>query len=123
MVRKTAAPGRDRKAASATAKKTIRKRKLKLPKSLGRPALPGDARLDIVFQKDYQAREVFAFLGVQTIRELEQFAPSAIIERLTGPMVQTVERIRKALALNNRCLANDRDFALKFQSQWKSSRR
>jgi hypothetical protein len=104
-------------------KKEVRKRRLKLPKSLGRPILPSDARLDIVFQKDYQAREVFHFLGVQTIRELEQYAPAEIVDRLTNPMVQTVERIRKSLALNNRCLARDRDFAVNFQKQWKSGRR
>ena len=111
------------KPAAAVVGKEVRKRRLKLPKSLGRPILPSDARLDIVFQKDYQAREVFQFLGVQTIRELEQFAPSEIVTRLTSPMVQTVERIRKSLALNNRCLARDRDFAVAFQKQWKSGRR
>jgi hypothetical protein len=84
---------------------------------LGRPRLPSDARLDFVFQKDYQAREVFTFLGVHTIRELEEFGPDEIIKRLTGPMVQTVERIRKVLALSNRSLAKDRDYALKFKRQ------
>lgn len=84
---------------------------------LGQPRLPSDARLDFVFQKDFQAREVFTFLGVHTIRELEEFGPDEIIKRLTGPMVQTVERIRKTLALSNRSLSKDRDFALKFKRQ------
>ena len=81
--------------------------------------MPVDAKLHLVFQKDYQAREIFEFLRVETIRELEQFPPDDIIEKLTGPVVQTVGRIRKALALNNRCLAGDRKFALEFQAQMK----
>src|SRR5262249_34218464 len=61
----------------------------------GRVKVPVDARLDLVFQKDYQAREVFDFLKVQTIRELEEYGPDEILDRLTGPMQQTVLRIRK----------------------------
>jgi hypothetical protein len=80
----------------------------------GRVRVPVDARLDLVFQKDYQAREVFDFLKVQSIRELEQFAPDEILERLTGPMQQTVLRIRKTLALVNRHLARDEKFAKEF---------
>jgi hypothetical protein len=86
--------------------------------SLGRARIPADARLDLVFQKDYQAREVFDFLRVETIRELEQFGPSEILEKLTGPMVQTVQRIRKALALSNRCLAGDQEFAAEFKAEF-----
>jgi hypothetical protein len=88
--------------------------------SLGRPRVPVDAELALVFQKDYQAREIFAFLGVHTIRELEQFGPQEIIDRLAGPMVQTVNRIRKALALSNRSLAGDRQFAADFQREFKA---
>jgi len=80
----------------------------------GRVRVPVDARLDLVFQKDYQAREIFDFLKVQSIRELEQFAPDEILERLTGPMQQTVLRIRKTLALLNRHLARDERFAKEF---------
>ncbi len=86
-------------------------------KLLGRPRLPADAKLDFIFRKDYQAREVFTFLNVQTLRELEEFSPNEIVEKLTGPMVQTVQRIRKILALYNRCLADDGSFALKFKAQ------
>ncbi|MBW3538828.1 MAG: hypothetical protein KY476_01020 [Planctomycetes bacterium] len=86
-------------------------------KSLGRPRVGADARLDVLFQKDYQAREVFEFLGVTTIRELEEHPPQEIVERLTAPMVQTVQRIRKTLALVNRCLAGDRQFALEFKGE------
>ncbi len=108
------------KKASAKRGKATRKKKTgkraKQP-SLGRPRVTADARLDQVFQKDYQAREVFDFLGVGTLRELETYAPDEIIDKLTGPMVQTVQRIRKTLALVNRSLANDRDFALEFKSR------
>jgi len=84
--------------------------------SLGRPRVTAGGRLDQVFQKDYQAREVFDFLGVSTLRELESFAPDEIIDKLTSPMVQTVQRIRKTLAMVNRSLANDHEFALEFKS-------
>ncbi|MEX2285693.1 MAG: hypothetical protein WD648_01310 [Planctomycetaceae bacterium] len=113
--KKTGGPKRtlaERQTSAKRARKLVTNARL-----LGRPRLPADARLDFVFQRDYQAREVFAFLGVQTIRELEEFSPDEIIRRLTGPMVQTVERIRKALALSNRSLLKDRDFALKFKGR------
>jgi hypothetical protein len=91
-------------------------------RSLGRPRLTADAKLDLIFQRDYQAREIFAFLSVQTLRELEEYSPDEIIERLTGPMVQTVQRIRKALAFGHRCLAGDRKFALEFLADLKRGR-
>jgi hypothetical protein len=97
---------------STVAKKPAARRKKST--GFGRVRVPIDARLDLVFQKDYQAREVFDFLRVQTIRELEQFGPDEIFERLTGPMQQTVLRIRKTLALVNRHLARDEKFAKDF---------
>jgi hypothetical protein len=90
--------------------------------SLGRPRITGDARLEQFFHKDYEARQVFDFLRVTTVKELEQFPPEEIIERLTAPVIRTVNRIRKALALNNRCLANDRDFAVEFKKQFAAGR-
>jgi hypothetical protein len=93
-----------------TTKKPVRRKS----SVFGRVRVPVDARLDLVFQKDYQAREVFDFLKVQTIRELEQFNPAEILDRLTGPMQQTVMRIRKTLALANRHLARDEKFAKEF---------
>lgn len=113
---------------AATAKKESKGRtksaqkSVKRTPSLGRPRLPGDAKLDLVFQKDYQAREIFAFLQVTTVRELEEFGSEQILEMLTGPMVQTVDRIRKALAINNRSLKSDRKFAIEFQKQLKTTR-
>lgn len=109
-----------RKSVAKTAKKAASKpksRTSKRPAALGRPKVPGTAELDQMFLKDYEARQVFAFLGVKTIKELEEHPPDEIIERLTGPMVRTVNRIRKALAVNNRFLAGDQKFAVEFAKQ------
>jgi hypothetical protein len=108
-------PAAKRKTATAKKPKAARKR-------LGRPKVTADARLDVLFQKDYQAREVFAFLRVETIRELEEHAPREIIEQMTHPLVQTVDRIRKALALNNRSLARDEKFAVEFLNRLSTGR-
>lgn len=102
--------------ASASVKKP-RAVKRKGPAELGRVKVAADARLDLLFQKDYQAREIFDFLKVQTLRELEQHAPQQIIDLLTGPMVQTVQRIRKTLALVHRHLARDEKFAKEFLAE------
>jgi len=114
-------PAARKKPSSKAAKKPATKKAAKKPaprrkksSGFGRVRVPVDARLDLVFQKDYQAREIFDFLKVQSIRELEQFAPDEILERLTGPMQQTVLRIRKTLALVNRHLARDEKFAKEF---------
>ena len=74
------------------ARKTQRKKTAKSaqPKSLGRSRVLADAKLDQVFQKDYQAREIFEFLGLSTIRELEAYPAAEIIEKVTSPVVQTV---------------------------------
>ena len=84
-------------------------------RKLGRSRIPVDAPLDVVFQNDTQAREAFSFLGIHSIRELEQFTPDDLVLRLTGPAKLTVGRIRKILAMNNRCLTGDDQFALEFQ--------
>ncbi|MBL8819241.1 MAG: hypothetical protein JNL58_24635 [Planctomyces sp.] len=95
------------------AKKPVRK--------LGRSRIPVDAPLDVVFQNDSQAREAFVFLGIHTIRELEAFHPDDLVMRLTSPAKQTVGRIRKILAMNNRCLEGDESFALELQERLSQS--
>lgn len=117
---KSAARKKAAKKKKATAKK--KRPAAKKAKSLGRAKIPADAKLDVVFQKDYQAREVFEFLQVTTVRELEQHAPDEIVERMTRPLVQTIARIRKSLALFNRCLAGDEKFALEFLKDWQKGR-
>ncbi len=82
---------------------------------LGRSRIPIDAPLDLVFQNDMQAREAFVFLGIHSIRELEEFTADELVQRLTSPAKLTVGRIRKILAMNNRCLTEDEEFAVEFQ--------
>lgn len=108
-----------------TRKKGVRKATLttgvrdtgKLVRKLGRSRIPIDAPLDVVFQNDMLAREAFVLLGVHSIRELEQFNPDDLVMRLTAPAKLTVGRIRKILAMNNRCLSGDEEFALEFQER------
>lgn len=113
-----------KKAAAKKKKKAVRAKtaQKKTSKSLGRARVPGHSRLDVLFQKDYQARELFEFLRVATLKELEEHGPDEIIERMTRPVVQTVDRIRKALALNNRALKDDESFALEFLESFSSRR-
>lgn len=119
--KKKSAARKKRPAGKSSSRAVVKKRpkkaaaKKRASKSLGRAKIPADAKLDHVFQKDYQAREAFQFLRVETIRELEQLSPDEIIRQLAGPVVQTVDRIRKALAINNRALKGDSEFAREFQ--------
>ncbi len=101
--------------AAAAKKKTARKASPAGAK-LGRARITGDAKLDEFFKRDYEARQVFEFLRVHTLKDLEQYGPQEIVERLTGPMVRTIDRIRKALALNNRSLKGDERYAVEFLS-------
>jgi hypothetical protein len=116
--------------APAPAKKAVKKRKgvrratttsgirtSKPARKLGRSQIPIDAPLDIVFQNDQPAREAFVFLGIHTVRELEEFEPDELVRRLTSPAKQTVGRIRKILAMNNRSLEQDEAFALEFKER------
>lgn len=82
---------------------------------LGRSRVPADAPLAVVFQHDPEAQKAFAFLEIQTVRQLEEFEPDELVRRLSSPAKQTVGRIRKMLALNNRCLQTDESFAVEFQ--------
>ncbi|MEZ6125453.1 MAG: hypothetical protein R3C49_20085 [Planctomycetaceae bacterium] len=102
-----------RRATLATGLKNTKK----AGKKMGRSRIPTDAPLAVVFQNDLDAQEAFAFLGIHTIRELEEFDPDALVMRLTSPAKQTVGRIRKILAMNNRCLREDEAFALEFQER------
>lgn len=132
-VKKSPAKKKAAKKKKTAAKRTAKKKSVRKPaakktakrkkKSLGRAKISADAKLDVIFQKDYQAREVFAFLRVATVRELEEHAPDEIIEQMTRPLVHTVNRIRKALALANRSLAGDEKFALQFLAELQQRKR
>jgi hypothetical protein len=87
------------------------------PMPLGRPKVTLDSNLEQLFLRDLEIREICQFLGVTTLRDLEQYKADEIIEKLTAPVVNTVARIRKALAMTNRCLKGDQKFAKDFKKQ------
>ncbi|MBS0267047.1 MAG: hypothetical protein JSS02_34295 [Planctomycetes bacterium] len=80
--------------------------------SLGRPKITAEADLDLFFKDDYHARQIFKFLNVQTVKELERYTAGEILRRLSNPIKETVERIRRSLAQHNRCLTGDEEYAL-----------
>jgi hypothetical protein len=79
--------------------------------SLGRPTVTAEEKLFMLFHEDYEARQVFEFLRAETVADLEQHSPQDIIHRLSRPIRETIDRIRKKLAERNRCLADDQEFA------------
>jgi len=85
--------------------------------ALGRPKVTGDEPLYLLFREDYHARQIFEFLRVRTVRELEEFSAGEILRRLSNPIKATVERIRSSLAERNRCLAGDEEFAVEHKSR------
>jgi hypothetical protein len=93
-------------------KKTARKTAKRASSTLGRPLVTGEEKLYLLFKEDYQARQVFDFLRVETVKDLEQFTPQQIVHLLSKPMRDTVDGIRRRLAEKNRCLAGDEEFAL-----------
>jgi hypothetical protein len=99
----------------AAKKKRARKAspKKRASATLGRPIVTGEEKLYLLFKEDYHARQVFDFLRVETVKDLEQYSPQDIVHILSKPIRQTVDGIRRRLAEKNRCLAGDEDFALK----------
>jgi hypothetical protein len=96
--------------AKKTAKKpAVRKKPKKI--ALGRPTVTAEEKLFMLFHEDYEARQVFEFLQAETVGDLEQHTPQEIIHRLSRPIRETVDRIRRRLAERNRCLAGDEPFA------------
>ncbi|MFO0945275.1 MAG: hypothetical protein U1D30_04900 [Planctomycetota bacterium] len=79
---------------------------------IGRPRISADEKLYLLFKEDYHARQIFEFLRVETLRDLEQHSPKEIFQRLTAPIQQTLTRTREKLANYNRCLLEDSDFLL-----------
>ena len=99
------------------AKKKTTPRKKAAKGTLGRPKVTGEEKLFLLFKQDYHARQVFGFLGVETVKELEQYEPDQIIKLLSQPIRQAVRQIRAKLAENNRSLRGDKEFALRFQER------
>ena len=102
--KKQASPARARKAPATNANPPA--------ESLGRPHITGDEKLYMLFREDYHARQVFEFLRVETVRELEAYSPQQIIKLLSQPIQRTVNRIREQLAQKNRHLQDDKEYAL-----------
>lgn len=105
-----------KKTTKRTAARLKSAKKLPATGSLGRPKVTGEEKLYMLFKEDYHARQVFEFLRVETVKDLEQFAPQEIVHRLSLPIRQTVDRIRRLLAEKNRSLKDDREFARKHKS-------
>lgn len=83
--------------------------------SLGRPLVTAEEKLYFLFREDYHARQVFEFLRIETVGELERFSPQEIIHILSTPIRRTVDGIRKQLARQKRYLREDIEFARKFR--------
>jgi len=88
--------------------------------SLGRPRAVGEEALDMVFKEDFHARQIFVFLGVATLKQLEEFGPDEIFDKAVLPVRETIDRIRRRLALLNRFLADDRQYAVDFLSKMRA---
>ncbi|MFN0016762.1 MAG: hypothetical protein ACKVP0_00800 [Pirellulaceae bacterium] len=98
-------------------KKKVAPKKSKEP-SLGRPLVTNEEKLYMLFHEDYEARQVFEFLRVETVKDLEQFSPEQIVRLLSKPIRTTVDHIRQRLAEKNRHLLGDIEFA----AEWKWGR-
>ena len=92
-------------------KKSPKKRAAAAP-TLGRPLITAEEKLYLLFKEDYHARQIFEFLRVESVGDLEKFSPDQIVKLLSKPIRTTVERIRQKLAEKNRHLLDDTDFAL-----------
>jgi hypothetical protein len=95
-----------KKPATKTGARAVKK--LVLP----RPTITGEEKLFLLFKDDYHARQIFDFLRVETVRELEEFAPQEIVNRLSRPIAESVERIRRRLAEKNRYLSGDEAYLI-----------
>lgn len=85
------------------------------PPVLGRPLVTQEEKLYMLFHDDYQCRQVFEFLRVETVKELEEYTPQQIVHLMSRPIRLTVDRIRKRLAEFKRALKEDGQFAADFQ--------
>lgn len=92
------------------AKRVQKKAAAEIP-SLGRPQVTGEELLFLLFKEDYHARQIFDFLRVEKVKDLEQYSPQQIVKLLSRPITETVDRIRRKLAEKNRCLCGDAEFA------------
>lgn len=113
--------------AKAAPKKTSAKKKPATRKavkdsevSLGRPLVTQEEKLYMLFKDDYHARQIFEFLRVFTIKELEELSPQQIVRRVSKPVFDTVDRIRAKLAEMKRSLRDDEAFAAEYREELKT---
>ncbi len=103
-----------------TTKKSAPRNVAKAPGvSLGRPLVTQEEKLYMLFKDDYHARQIFEFLRVFTVKELEEFSPQQIVRRVSKPVFDTVDRIREKLAGMKRSLRDDEAFAAECRQQLK----
>lgn len=103
------------KKSSAAKKPTARKAKKKPEVPLGRPLVTQEEKLYMLFQHDYHARQIFEFLRVNTLKELEELSPQQIVRRVSKPVFDTVDRIRQTLAEMKRSLRDDEAYAKEYR--------
>ena len=115
-------------ASSKSSSKDKSKASKKAPKSsrapevpLGRALVTADEKLYMLFHEDFHARQIFEFLRVETVRDLEQFSPQEIVKLLSRPIQQTVGRIRQRLADKNRYLSGDEQYLVEHKRKQASS--
>lgn len=97
---------------STTTKKPAARKAVKVPEvSLGRPLVTQEEKLYMLFKDDYHARQIFEFLRVNTLKELEELSPQQIVRRISKPVFDTVDRIRQTLAAMKRSLRDDEAYA------------
>jgi len=116
-----AGPRKSARAANRVTKLTTARPAVNAGPSLGRPKVTGEEDLDMLFKEDYHARQIFKFLRVSTVKELEGYSAGEILRVLSRPIKETVERIRRSLAERNRCLAGDQDFAMEHKEHSKDA--
>lgn len=99
----------------ATKKKVAKKKQAPTEVSLGRPLVTQEEKLYMLFQHDYHARQIFEFLRVNTVKELEQLSAQQIVRRVSKPVFDTVDRIRAKLAEMKRSLRDDEAYAKEYR--------
>ena len=100
----------------ATKKPAAKKKAATAPEvSLGRPLVTQEEKLYMLFKDDYHARQVFEFLRVNTLKELEELSPQQIVRRVSKPVFDTVDRIRGKLAEMKRSLRDDEAYAKEYR--------
>lgn len=83
--------------------------------AIGRVLVSQEEKLYMLFKEDYHARQIFEFLRVETVKDLEEFSPQQIVKLLSQPIQATVLRIRRKLADKNRHLADDAEFVVEYK--------